>query len=197
MDVSLSPEALVAAGRAMHARGWVPATSGNLSVRHPDGGLYISPSGVDKGALVASAFVHVDADGAAHGGAPSAELGLHQLVYAREPEAQIVLHAHSTNAVLLSRRVGAEVALHGFELQKALRGVVTHDIVVRIPVLDNDQDMTALAPRVSAALDHTGSRWAFVLRGHGIYAWGRTVSEAMRHLEALDVLFACALAEPA
>jgi methylthioribulose-1-phosphate dehydratase len=136
-------------------------------------------------------------DGVAHGGAPSAELGLHQLVYARDPEAQVVLHAHSTNAVLLSRRVGTEVTLHGFELQKALRGVVTHDAVVRIPVLDNDQDMVALAPRVAAALDHTGSRWAFVLRGHGVYAWGRTVPEALRHLEALDVLFACALAESA
>jgi len=99
--------------------------------------------------------------------------------------------------VLLSRRVRDEVVLQGFELQKALRGVVTHEGVVRIPVLDNDQDMVALAPRVAAALDHTGSRWAFVLRGHGVYAWGRTVPEALRHLEALDVLFACALAESA
>jgi methylthioribulose-1-phosphate dehydratase len=33
----------------------------------------------------------------------------------------------------------------------------------------------------------------FLLAGHGLYTWGATVSEALRHAEAFDFLFSCAL----
>jgi methylthioribulose-1-phosphate dehydratase len=35
----------------------------------------------------------------------------------------------------------------------------------------------------------------FLIRGHGLYAWGRDVSEARRHIEGFEFLFACMLQE--
>jgi methylthioribulose-1-phosphate dehydratase len=187
-------EHLLQAGRLMHERGWVPATSGNLSLRFGSGAL-LSPSGVSKGALRAEALVPVDAQGRSTTGTPSAETALHLLIYRRFPEAAAVLHAHSTNAVVLSRLVEGDLELQGYELAKALRGVTDHLTAVRVPVIANEQDMALLAPRVEAAIDRSGTRWAFVLKGHGVYAWGNSVEEALRHLEALDALFGCQLLE--
>ena len=33
----------------------------------------------------------------------------------------------------------------------------------------------------------------YLIRGHGLYTWGRDVAEALRHLEAFDFLFTCEL----
>ncbi len=33
----------------------------------------------------------------------------------------------------------------------------------------------------------------FLIAGHGLYAWGATMTDALRHTEAFDFLFACAL----
>ncbi len=194
LGLAATPAELVAAARQMHERGWVPATSGNLSVRHGLGAL-MSPSGISKGELSPSGLVSVDEHGHAASGTPSAETLLHLAIYRRFPEAQAVLHAHSTNAVVLSRKVEATIELVDYELSKALSGISDHQTVVRIPVIANDQDMRRLAPVVDAALTRTESRWAFVLKGHGVYAWGNTVAQALRHLEALDVLFGYQLLE--
>ncbi|MEQ1504014.1 MAG: class II aldolase/adducin family protein, partial [Myxococcota bacterium] len=54
-----SLEQLVAIARRAAARGWVPATSGNFSVRGPDG-VWITPSGADKGALQVEDLLALD-----------------------------------------------------------------------------------------------------------------------------------------
>jgi methylthioribulose-1-phosphate dehydratase len=175
-------------------RGWVPATSGTLSLRRGTG-AFMSPSGISKGSLRPEGLVLVDELGRAAAGTPSAETLLHVLIYRRFPEAQVVQHAHSTNAAVLSRRVEATITLEGYELCKALDGITDHQTIVRIPVIANDQDMARLAPVVDAALTRTESRWAFVLKGHGVYAWGQSVAQALRHLKALEVLFGYQLQE--
>jgi methylthioribulose-1-phosphate dehydratase len=51
MDTAQSEkEALCATARWCYAQGWVPATSGNFSLRAGDG-IWITPSGMDKGSL--------------------------------------------------------------------------------------------------------------------------------------------------
>jgi len=49
--VDVAVDAVIAAGRYASARHWVPATSGNFSVRVDDARIAITRSGVDKGAL--------------------------------------------------------------------------------------------------------------------------------------------------
>ena len=80
------------------------------------------------------------------------------------------------------------LALQGFEMLKALEGVTTHTHREWVPIVENDQDMARLADGVAGVLTEHGDAHAFLLRGHGLYTWGRTVAEAERHVEALEFL---------
>ena len=119
-------------------------------------------------------------------GKPSAETGLH-LLLAELPDTGSVLHTHSVWNTLLSDRFGeVGFTLEKFEMLKGLEGLTTHATEARIPVLVNDQDL----PRLSAkARPHLGKApHGLLIAGHGLYAWGRDLDTAMRHLEILEFL---------
>jgi methylthioribulose-1-phosphate dehydratase len=44
-------------------------------------------------------------------------------------------------------------------------------------------------PQVEAILTRQPDLHGFLIRGHGLYTWGRDVAEAKRHLEILEFLF--------
>lgn len=188
---------LIAAGRELDARRWVPATSGNLSVRVDADRIAMTVSGRHKGRLDAEGVMPVDAEGRSLDPArrPSAECLLHAQIYRRRPDAGAVLHVHSVNATLLSRRVRDLLVIEGYELLKAFPGIDTHAARLPVPVFDNDQDIPRLAGRVEAAFDAHPEMAGYLIAGHGLYAWGRDVEAALRHLEAFDFLFECELRE--
>lgn len=185
--------ALAETARLFHARGWAPATAGNFSAvlgRDPVR-LAVSASGIDKGTLGPADFVTVDANGArvSGSGRPSDETVVH-LAVVRARDAGAVLHTHSVWATVLSQSAtGGEVKLAGLELLKGLSGVKTHEHVERVPVVANTQDYERLAADVTAALHAHPDCHGVLLRGHGLYAWGRDLAEARRHVEALEFLF--------
>ena len=185
-------ESLCATARWCYARGWVPATSGNFSVRLGDR-ILITPSGLDKGQLAPEMLLEVDTDGRALDGVsrPSAETGLHAVVYRRQPQAHAILHVHTIWNTLLSARFAPRgyVPIEGYELLKALSGVATHAHLERVPVLENSQDYAALAAQFDAALEANPAAHGILLSRHGLYTWGASVAEARRHLEALEFLF--------
>jgi methylthioribulose-1-phosphate dehydratase len=188
---------IIAVGRRLDARGLAPATTGNYSIRLNDGRIAVTVSGRHKGRLGQDDVTQIDLDGhALEGKPPSAEAALHAGVYRLYERAEAVLHVHSVASITLTRLLppGADVVLEGYETLKVLPGVTTHDTRVVIPVFDNSQDMPALARTVEArlgALKPTPP--ALLLRGHGIYAWGGTVEEAERVVEALELLMTCEL----
>lgn len=183
---------LSAAGQFFHSRGWVPATSSNFSARLDAGEILITSSGQHKGRLDDNSFLRIDAQGVSleTGKHPSAETGLHTLMYQRDPAIGSVLHTHSVNATVLSMRL-EQVVFDGYEVQKAFPGVGTHDSQLVIPVFPNSQDIPALALEVGAYLDANPQTVAYLIRGHGLYTWGATVADAQRHIEALEFLFEC------
>lgn len=194
-----TPEAaaLVEAARFLHGRGWCPATSSNFSFREPgQAGFIISRSGVDKGAFRQEHLIRVDAAGAPLEDArPSAETPLHAMLYARDPGTGAVLHTHSPYSTVLSRMAhqagAAGVRLEGWEILKGLAGVRTHEVALKLPVFENTQDMPGLADHVRATLAQGPPVPGFLLAGHGLYAWGRDVAEARRHVEVFEFLFEC------
>ncbi|MFT3774396.1 MAG: methylthioribulose 1-phosphate dehydratase [Minicystis sp.] len=193
----LAPE-IVAAGRAFWARGWVPATSGNFSARLGDGTILVTASGLDKADLTEDGLLSVDPDGAPvppARGRPSAETALHLGLYRRFPAAASVMHVHAPAATTLSvtAKSAGEVRLEGWEVLKALAGVASHEHVEVVPVIDNDQDVPRLAARADERLDRAPDAHAYLIAGHGLYTWGRSVAEARRHVEALEFLFECEL----
>lgn len=198
---SQQARALIEAGRELHARGWVPATSGNFSARLNASEIALTVSGRHKGKLDESGIMRADMRGRAVGSdkRPSAETLLHTQLYRRYPEVGMVLHVHSVNATLISRAVqrsGAhDLVLAGYELLKAFPGNATHETSMRVPVFANDQDIPRLAAKVDAWLDANDPIYGYLIAGHGLYAWGRDMAETLRHLEAFDFLFECELRE--
>jgi methylthioribulose-1-phosphate dehydratase len=191
--------ALAEVGRTLHARGWLPATSGNLSARLADGSMAITASGADKGSLrgpPSGDVLHSSPGGevlSPVGGRTSAETLLHVQIYRHTPGARAVLHVHSPAATVLSRIAGPAVSLEGYELLKALAGISTHDHVARVPVVPNRQDMRELCGLVQPLFDRGEAPHGYLIEGHGMYAWGRDLAEARRHVEALEFLFECEL----
>ena len=83
---------LIAAGRFLFERGWVPATSGNFSARLSDGRLALTVSGRHKGRLTHDDVLLADAEGRSlDDRRPSAETALHVQLYRRFPEMQIIV----------------------------------------------------------------------------------------------------------
>jgi len=185
---------LAEVGRRFDARGWVLGTSGNFSVvssRDPLR-LTITASGLFKGQLTPDQFLEIDdrcavVDGSA--GKPSAEAQLHvEIVQLRGAGA--VLHTHSIFSTLVSGTGASDRGLDvtGYEMLKGLEGVTTHEHREWIPILENDQNMTRLVAKVRETLTTYPECHAFLLRRHGLYTWGKTLMDAVRHVEILEFL---------
>ncbi len=191
--------ALIAAtGRELAARGWTPATSSNFSMRLDPHHAAVTASGRHKGQLQRNDILAVDmADGrVVHGnGRASAETALHTQIYRTHADAGAVLHTHSRAQSVASRLFAAAgaVRFQGWELQKAIAGFTTHESVLELPVFANAQHMPDLTRQVDAWLDAGKPLHGYLIDGHGLYAWGRDMAEAMRHLEALEFLLQCEL----
>lgn len=171
-------------------------TSGNLSVliNEPIEFL-ITASGKDKGELTEDDFLLVNENGEPvqeTNQKPSAETLLHSAIY-RSTEAKAIYHVHTTNVTLLSMfspksqiTQSTHLSFSGLEMLKGL-GFKTHDVTVKIPIIENSQDMRYIASIAPNYIDE--SIPGLILRGHGIYAWGKTPEEAKRHVEIFEFLF--------
>jgi methylthioribulose-1-phosphate dehydratase len=186
---------LIAFGRSAADRGWVPATSGNFSIRLDPGHIAVTRSGRDKGALTAADFAVVALDEPLPSGV-SAETPLHVARYRGDAGIGAIVHVHALAATVLSRADEAEgaVVLDGFEMHKALDGFTTHESTLRIPIFANAQDTAELARRIEGSLGDAPVP-GYLLAGHGLHAWGATVDDARRHVEAFDFLLRCSLEE--
>lgn len=185
---------LSAVAKSFHARGWLLGTSGNLSAvaRRDPLQLAMSPSGIDKGELTAAQVLAIDENArvvSEHGGKPSDESLLHIRVV-QERGAGAVLHTHSVWNTIASDLHASEggVTIEGYEMLKGLQGVRTHEHSEWLPIIDNSQDMPALAELVGKTLNQHKAAHGFLLRRHGLYSWGDTLAQAKRHVEILEFL---------
>ena len=188
---------LIETGRDFHTRGWSLGTSSNYSVvvgRDPLT-LLLTGSGFDKGRLVPENFVLVDEDGRAlHPGfpKPSAETMLHT-VLARSVSAGSVLHTHSVRGTVLSEHFlpAGGLTIAGYEMLKGFAGIATHATSITIPIFPNTQEIPKLAAHVEAHWREATTPLppAFLIAGHGLYAWGESLAAARRHIEVCEFLF--------
>jgi methylthioribulose-1-phosphate dehydratase len=192
-ELQVIGQRLAEIGRRFDSRDWVLGTSGNFSVvisREPLR-LAITPSGVSKGALTPEQILEIDEKGEVLQGVgrPSAEARLHVEVV-RALGAEAVLHTHSLWSTLLSDELAPDggLQIEGYEMLKGLAGVSSHEHREWIPILDNDQDMARLGAAARDALLRHPAPHAFLLRRHGMYTWGNTLAEALRHVEIIEFL---------
>ena len=187
---------LVACIHFLHGKGYAPATSSNYSFRLPAAPeVYISASGLDKGLFQEADLMQVDLKGAAvrDERRPSAETLLHTLIYQRQPEVGCVLHTHTVYNTVLSTIYGNKGALilEGFEVLKGLEGVKTHESRVSVPIFPNSQNIPELAEQIAAYWETHPDMLGFLLEGHGLYTWHRTIAGAKRQIEVFEFLFEC------
>jgi len=186
--------ALVGVARGFHARGWLLGTSGNLSalVQREPLRIAMSPSGVDKGELRAEQVLSIDEHArilGPKGGKPSDESLLHIRIV-KERGAGAVLHTHSVWNTILSDVYARDggIKIEGYEMLKGLQGVRTHEHAEWLPIIENSQDMPALANTIGETLNKHKAAHGFLLRRHGLYSWGENLAEAKRHIEIFEFL---------
>ncbi len=183
-----------------YQRQWSLATSTNYSFLFPGANhrrIVISRSGADKGRFSLEDFMEVDENGDAMPEyshmKPSAETFLHTMLY-RDKNAAAVLHTHSVPGTLVSLRaeMEGEIRFRGYEMMKGFQGVSDHESEISIPVFPNSQDIAALSVNIMPNLNVIP---AFLISGHGLYAWGESIAMAQRHIETAEFLLACRLQE--
>lgn len=182
-------QGVIEMARFAGARGWVPATSGNFSVRMDEKMAALTATGANKAALTEEGVIETQIEGPKHPRA-SAEAPLHLARYAAAPEIGAIAHMHSMAATVLSRRheKAGLIRLEGWELLKAFSGIATHETALDIPIVPNGQDTDALARQVEERLSGAAPVHGYLIAGHGLYVWGRTAADTIRHMEAFDFL---------
>ncbi len=89
-------------GKSLFDRGLTAGSSGNISVRLPDG-ILVTPTNSCLGRMDADRISKLDWDGVLlEGDQPSKEAFLHMSVYRARPEEDAIVHLHSSYSVAVS-----------------------------------------------------------------------------------------------
>ncbi|TDC82866.1 methylthioribulose 1-phosphate dehydratase [Micromonospora sp. KC606] len=187
--------------RHLYDLGWMPGTSGNVSVRFDQDLVLITASGLGKGRLTAADTVLVRADtgepvrpGAAR---PSAETSIHLALYRAFPAVGAVVHAHPPYATALaSRTARAGGALVRFSDLELIKGLGRSDVdSIDIPLFTNWRDVPRIAADVGDHFSHpvADPASALLIAHHGATAWGADLAQASDRLECLEALCQLAL----
>jgi methylthioribulose-1-phosphate dehydratase len=187
---------LAACGNLFHGWQWSLSSSSNYSALLDDKQIIISRSGIDKERMTSADFMLVDLSAKPlapfDAYRPSAETELHCHIYGlgAKAGAKAVLHTHSKYSVFFSRKYlkQGKVVVSGFEMQKIFDGVKTHDSTIEIPVFKNSQEMPDIIAEFDKYLEKNPMPPAYLIDGHGIYSWAKTVLHAKQKLEALEHL---------
>ncbi len=187
-------------GRQFWKRGWSLGTSSNYSVVVDSNPLMllVTASGKDKGNLHRNDFVLVGSTGEPtlpDQPKSSAETLLHCVAAQHFGDVGSVLHTHSVWSTLLSQRFAGQggILFEGFEMLKGLNGVKSHEHREWLPIFENTQDIPVLAEQVIALRKSQPDRIAhgYLIKGHGLYTWGRDLEEATRQIEIWEFLLEC------
>jgi L-fuculose-phosphate aldolase len=153
---------------AMNADGINQGTSGNVSVRTPEGFL-ITASGIPYAKMKPHHVVEMDLDGGYHGDfLPSTEWRMHMDIFKARPEAQAIVHVHSIYATALAA-LRKEVPTFHYMIG------VTGGVSLRVS--DYAEFGTqALSDTMLKAME---GRTACLLANHGQICFGATLDKAL------------------
>jgi L-fuculose-phosphate aldolase len=168
---------ICAAGRRLAERGFVPAASGNLSIRLDDERILTTPTGVCKGTLEPQDLVVMDLEGRKLSGdaEPSSEVHMHLLFYWRRPDVQAVCHAHPPAAT--------GFAAAGLPIGRALLG----EAVIALGPVPLAAFATPGTREMAEALEPFVERHdAILLANHGVVTCGADLTWACYRMEIAE-----------
>ena len=172
-------EEICVVGASLYARGHAVGSAGNISARVADGWL-ITPTDACLGRLDPNDIAKVGLDGQpVSGGKPSKTLALHRGIYARNTQANGVVHTHSTHLVALT--------LAGVWRDTDVLPPITPYYVMKVghvPLIRYRRPGDpAVAAEVAALADQVRG---VLLERLGPVMWGPSVSHASYALEELE-----------
>lgn len=168
---------ILSTGLKIYQRGLVAANDGNLSIRVGDNALWVTPTGVSKGAMTEDMLVKLDLEGNLLEGArkPSSETKMHLRIYQEDPDIRAVVHAHPPAATAFA---AAGIPLDRPVLQEA--AVQLGTVPVAPFALPGSQGVAdSVAP-------YCRDYRALLLEYHGAVTWGDTMEQAYFRLECLE-----------
>ena len=171
---------IVRHARSFYDRGLTGGSSGNISMRLPDGSFLVTPTGSSLGNLDPDRISHVSADWQhLSGDAPTKEIPLHAAFYDTRAGTGAVVHLHSSHSVALS-------VLPGIDPDNVLPPITPYAImklgkVKRLPYF------TPGDPAMGAALrDLAGKHAAVLLANHGPVVAGKDLEAAVYAMEEFE-----------
>jgi ribulose-5-phosphate 4-epimerase/fuculose-1-phosphate aldolase len=180
MSDSAVRERLCRIGASLFDRGLTFGSTGNISVRHPEGGWLMTPTNASLGELDPARLSRLDQTGRLTGGdKPTKESFLHRVMYERREGANAVIHLHSTHSVAVS-------CLHGLDEHNCLPPLTAYYVmrVGRLPLIayypPGDLALADAVDRVAA------EHHAVLLANHGPVVAGTSIENAMYAIEELE-----------
>lgn len=173
--------------KSMFDRGLTSGSTGNISVRTPDGGLLVSPTGTSFGRLDPARLCRFDEARRQIGGdKPTKELSLHSAFYETRSQAGAVVHLHCCHAVALS-------TLPDVDEENFLHTITPYAImqlgrVKLLPFFVPGDPAMAEAVRGLA-----GKRSAVMLANHGPVVSAKDLEAACNAIEELEATARLAL----
>lgn len=173
-------ERICVVGGSLFRRGLTFGSTGNISVRHPEGGWLMTPTNASMGELDPARLSRLDDAGILlEGDKPTKEAFLHRVMYARRHDAQAVVHLHSTHSVAVS-------CLHGLDHRDCLPPLTAYYVmrVGRLPVVPywppGDETLALEVEKLA------GEHHAVLLANHGPVVAGTSLDNAMYATEELE-----------
>jgi len=168
---------IVRFGKWLYRLGFVPGTSGNLSVRLDPERLLVTPTGASKYLLKPADMVIVDLEGRHLAGSRrvTSEIGMHLAIYRQRKDVEAVIHSHPP--------IATAFACSGRPLDEMLcqEAVMTLGSVplARYATTGTDEVADSLASLVP---QHD----AILMANHGAVTYGRDLLDAFLKMETLE-----------
>lgn len=171
---------IVTLGASLFERGFSVGSAGNLSVRSGEGFL-MTPTNSALGRLQADQLAEMDGSWNHVGGPkPSKEVVMHRAMYEARPDAQAIVHLHSTYVTAISCLASAEE-----QVIPALTPYFIMRLGREVPVVPYYKPGSAAM--LEDILDAGRRGPAVILANHGSIVAGGTVEEAVNAAEELEV----------
>ena len=167
-------------GKSIYDRSLTAGSSGNISVRLPDG-MLITPTNSCLGRLDPDRITKLDNQGnLVSGDQPSKEALLHHSMYRSRPNEQSIVHLHSTYSVAVS-------CLSDVNPENVLPPITAYYVmqVGSLPLIPyfapGDEALATAVERASK------STRAVLLSNHGPVVAGKSLDSAVNSIEELEV----------
>lgn len=173
-------EQICRCGASLFRRGLTFGSTGNISVRLPDGGFLMTPTNASLGELDPAKLSRLDAKGQLlSGDKPTKEAFLHSCMYCQRAGAGAVVHLHSTHSVAVSILADVDAA--------DVLPPLTAYYVMRVGRLPLVPYFPPGAEDLARAVESlAGEHQSVLLANHGPVVSGATLREAQYAVEELE-----------